>query len=56
MRFNKDTERGISIEEIANQCHNAIKDLPRPQPRAFGWKDGRWVLMNSDALNPLVLA
>jgi len=37
MRYNKDTERGISLDAIAEQCRNAIKDLPQSAPCPVVW-------------------
>ena len=34
MRFNKDTERGIDINEIAEQCRNAINKQAEAVRRA----------------------
>ncbi len=37
MRYNKDTERGISLSEVATQCRNAIQHLPKPNPSPVVW-------------------
>lgn len=50
MRYNPDTERGITIEEIAEQGRNAIKNLPEPKPSPVVWHAGQWVV------NPLLTA
>jgi hypothetical protein len=50
MRYNKDTERGIQLDQIADQCRNAIKNLPQPVPAAKVWHAGQWVT------NPLLTA
>lgn len=31
MRYNRDTERGINIDEIAAQCKAAICKVPQPE-------------------------
>ena len=50
MRYNPDTERGISLDAIAEQCRNAIlRDQPTPNSaliavptRAWDCQRGGW--------------
>lgn len=54
MRYNRDTERGILIDEIATQCANAVKlaagiDFPcsAAEPilqRVWDCRRGGWIL------------
>lgn len=37
MRYNKDTERGINLEEISAQGRAAIRHLPTPAPSPVVW-------------------
>jgi hypothetical protein len=53
MRYNPDTERGITIESIAEQGRNAILSLPKPPEREHLWHQGQWV--KNPAFNPSLL-
>ena len=45
MRFNPETERGLTIEGIAEQCRQAISRIPsstRPHAQVWDCQAGRW--------------
>jgi hypothetical protein len=47
MRFNPDTERGLSLEAHVEESRRILKNLPKPKPAPFVWDctHGRgWIL------------